>query len=138
MNKKNLTVKILAFLVLNDFLETFTNFCFKKSVMPQSDLQIRHFSDAFFFVHHVLSSGFLWAGLLSVVIIFVSWSTILSKIDLSMAAPIASFSYILIALASWLFLHEHVSALRWLGISFILSGVIVVSTSAHENKDGPH
>ncbi len=137
MNKKNLTAKIFLFLVLNDVLETFTHFCFKKSALTQSDLQIRRFSDAFLFIQNVLSSGFLWAGLLSVVIIFVSWSTILSKIDLSVASPIASFSYILIALASWLFLHEHVSALRWFGISIILSGVIVVSASAHENKAGP-
>jgi uncharacterized membrane protein len=46
--------------------------------------------------------------------------------------PIASFSYITIPLVSIVFLHETVSALRWLGISFILLGVVLVSLSSRE------
>lgn len=43
----------------------------------------------------------------------------LSKIDLSVAVPIASFSYILIPLSSALFLGESVSLFRWIGVIFI-------------------
>lgn len=60
---------------------------------------------------------------------FIIWSTILSKIDLSIAVPIASFSYILVPLASIFFLHEEMSLLDWTGIFFILTGVIIVSRS---------
>jgi drug/metabolite transporter (DMT)-like permease len=77
----------------------------------------------------MLSCGYLWLGLISVALTFVLWSTILSKIDLSVAVPVASFSYILIPIASIIFLHEKISALRWSGIFFILAGVIVVSLS---------
>jgi undecaprenyl phosphate-alpha-L-ara4N flippase subunit ArnE len=65
---------------------------------------------------------------------FIIWSTILSKIDLSVAVPIASFSYILVPLVSIIFLHEKISALRWLGIFFILAGVIFVSLSSREKE----
>jgi drug/metabolite transporter (DMT)-like permease len=64
---------------------------------------------------------------------FVIWSTILSKIDLSVAVPVASFSYILVPLASIIFLGEKVALLRWIGIIFILSGVILVSLTSKEN-----
>jgi len=48
------------------------------------------------------------------------------------AVPIASFSYILVPLVSIIFLHERVGVLRWLGIIFILLGVIAVSLSSRE------
>jgi drug/metabolite transporter (DMT)-like permease len=69
-------------------------------------------------------------GLLSLIFMFIVWSSILSKIDLSVAVPIASFSYILVALVSILFLHETITLLRWIGIFLILTGVIFVSVSS--------
>jgi uncharacterized membrane protein len=65
---------------------------------------------------------------------FIIWSTILSKIDLSVAVPIASFSYILVALVSILFLHETITLLRWMGIFLILTGVIFVSVSSRAEE----
>ena len=65
---------------------------------------------------------------------FIIWSTVLSKIDLSVAVPIASFSYILVALVSILFLHETITLLRWMGIFLILTGVIFVSVSSRAEE----
>ena len=58
----------------------------------------------------------------------------ISKIDLSVAVPVCSFSYILIPLASIVFLHEKVSLFRWSGVLFILLGVVFVSLSASEKE----
>jgi drug/metabolite transporter (DMT)-like permease len=69
---------------------------------------------------------------LVVFLTFVIWSTILSKIDLSVAVPIASFSYILVPIVSIVFLHEQISLFRWLGILLILTGVVFVSLSTEE------
>jgi len=134
MFKKRLTFKILLFLIFTDVLETLTQFCFKKGALSQSGIDIRIFSDIFNFLLGVFSSWFLWLGLLSVVLTFVIWSTVLSKIDLSVAVPIASFSYILIPLVSIIFLQEKISVLRWLGVFFILIGVIFVSLSSKERQ----
>ena len=135
MFKKRLTFKILLFLIFADVLETLTQFCFKKGALSQSGIDIRIFSDIFKFLLGVFSSWFLWLGLLSVVLTFVIWSTILSKIDLSVAIPVCSFSYISIPLVSIIFLHEKISLLRWSGIFFILIGVIFVSLSSKERQD---
>jgi drug/metabolite transporter (DMT)-like permease len=134
MHKNKLTLKIILFLVCVDFLETFTHFCFKKSVLPESGLEILTPKDLIIFIQAVTSSGFLWAGLLSVVATFIIWSTLLSKIDLSVAVPICSFSYILVPLVSILFLNEKITALRWFGIFFILAGVILVSMSTKKSE----
>ncbi|MDD5155575.1 MAG: EamA family transporter [Candidatus Omnitrophica bacterium] len=134
MAKGGVTLKILSILVFSDVLETFTNFCFKKGALPASALQISNPAEAFVFVKTVLLSWFLWVGFLSVLATFIIWSTVLSKIDLSVAVPIASFSYILVPLASIFFLHEKITALRWAGIFFILAGVIFVSLSTKKNE----
>lgn len=135
MPKRNVTLKIVLLLLFSDILETFTQFCFKKGALAETGLDIRGLPDAFVFLQSVSSSPFLWLGILSVGLTFVIWSTVLSKIDLSVAVPIASFSYILVPLTSIVFLGEQISALRWLGILFILMGVIAVSMSA-AGKEG--
>ncbi|MFA6281570.1 MAG: EamA family transporter [Candidatus Omnitrophota bacterium] len=132
MFKKKLTVKILLFLILTDILETFIQFCFKKSAVSATGLTVTSLGDTFVFAKTVISSPFLWVGICSVLVIFVIWSTILSKIDLSVAVPVASFSYILVPLTSIIFLHEKISGLRWLGIFCILIGIIFASLSSKE------
>ncbi len=136
MNNKKLTLKILMLLIFSDGLETLTHFCFKKGALTQSGLEINSFSQVPVFLAGVFSSPFLWMGLISVLFTFIIWSTVLSKTDLSVAVPVASFSYILIPLASAIFLGENVSLLRWLGVFFILAGVFFVSLSARE-KEAP-
>ncbi|MDD4899101.1 MAG: EamA family transporter [Candidatus Omnitrophica bacterium] len=134
MPKNRITLKLLFFLVVTDFLETLTQYCFKKSAIPESSFMITKFNDVFFFLKEVVLSGFLWLGLGSVFITFVIWSTILSKIDLSVAVPICSFSYILVPLVSIFFLGEQMTFLDWTGIAFILTGVIIVSTSTKHKE----
>lgn len=127
--KKPITLKIFLFLFSTDILETVAQFCFKKSAMSADFLKISKLEDIITFIKIVTLSPFLWIGLLSVLFIFISWSVILSRIDLSVAVPVASFSYIGIPLVSMIFLHERISRLRWSGICFILVGVILVSMS---------
>ena len=135
MSKKKITLTILLFLIFCDILETFTQFCFKKSALTASEIDIANLSQIVAFLHSAISSPFLWIGLLSTVSTFVIWSTILSKIDLSVAVPVASFSYILVPLTSIIFLHEKVELLRWVAICFILIGVILVSLTSEEKKE---
>ena len=132
--RRNLTLKIFLFLISIDFLETFAQFCFKKSVLPANRFEIQTFRDIFHFIIKVAPSPYLWFGLLSVILIFTIWSTILSKIDLSVAVPVCSFSYITVPLVSRVFLHEKISELRWFGISIILLGVVLVAVSSRQKE----
>lgn len=130
--KRHLTLGIFLLLVSTDLLETLAQFCFKKSALAQAAVSVSGFSQALAFAGTALSSLYLWCGLITVFLIFAIWSGILSRIDLSVAVPIASFSYITIPLVSIVFLHESVSFLRWAGIGLILFGVVLVSLSSRE------
>ena len=132
MFKKKVTLKILLLLIASDILETAVQFFFKKSVLAQHGFAVFNAKNALAFLAAVSSSPFLWAGLFTVVMVFIIWSTVLSRIDLSVAVPVASFSYILVPIVSVIFLHEKVTFLRWMGIFFILAGVILVSLSSKE------
>ncbi|MBU1727643.1 MAG: EamA family transporter [Candidatus Omnitrophica bacterium] len=133
MKTKRLTLKILFLLIFSDVLETAVHLCFKRSVIPLNSTQINDFQSGFIFLYQAASSPYLWLGLIVAATIFIIWSSVLSKIDLSVAVPIASSSYIFVPIASIIFLHEKVSFLRWVGILFIIAGVIFVSLSS---KDG--
>lgn len=134
MAAKKLTLKILFFLFISDILETLIQLCFKKTVLSSSLFRIVSLQDAWVFLKSAFLSPYLWFAFLLVFIGFVLWSTIISKIDLSVAVPVASSSYILVPLTSIFFLHEHVSLLRWSGILFIIIGVILVSLTTKEKE----
>lgn len=133
--KGKITLKILLFLVSTDILETFTQFCFKKTALPEFGFEIKAFSDTLIFLKSMAFSPYLWLAFISVLLTFIIWSTILSRIDLSVAVPICSFSYITIPLVSIIFLHEKVTYLRWMGIILILAGVIFVSLSSKHREE---
>jgi drug/metabolite transporter (DMT)-like permease len=135
MFKKKVTLKILLLLIASDILETAVHFLFKKSTLGASYAQVTDLATMLIFLKAVFSSPFLWVGLLTVISVFIIWSLILSKIDLSVAVPIASFSYILVPLVSIVFLYEQITALRWLGMFFVLIGVIFVSLSSKERME---
>ena len=135
MFKKKVTLKILLLLIACDILETAIHFFFKKSVLAQSSKVVVDIATAVEFFKVIFVSPFLWIGLFAVAAVFIIWSTVLTKIDLSVAVPIASFSYILIPLVSIIFLHEQITVLRWLGVFFVLAGVILVSLSSKERME---
>jgi len=134
--RKNLTLTILLLLIFIDLLEACTHYCFKRSALPLAGLEVKSLGDASLFVRAVAFSPFLWGGLLAVFCIFVIWATILSKIDLSVAVPVCSFSYIFVPLVSVFFLGESISGLRWAGVFFILAGVFIVSMTSRERGGG--
>lgn len=55
------------------------------------------------------------------------WLFVLSRAELSFVYPMISLSYVIIAFFSWIFLGEHISSYRWLGIALILLGITLVS-----------
>lgn len=127
---------MLFVLIFVDVFETLAHLFFKKSAIPESALQINNPAGALIFLKAIFSSPFLWCGLLLVFLVFIIWSTILSKIDLSVAVAVCSFSYILVPIAAIFFLHENIGILRWIGIFFILIGIIFVALSSKEKIEG--
>jgi drug/metabolite transporter (DMT)-like permease len=73
------------------------------------------------------TTPWVWVGIACYVLSTVSWLIILSRIDLAVAYPLGSLSYVFVTLLSVFVLHETVAPLRWVGIAVILGGILVVA-----------
>ena len=62
-------------------------------------------------------------GILCLLGFFASYLTALSWADLTFVLPSTAFGYVVVALLSKFWLHEAVSAYRWMGIVLIVCGV---------------
>ena len=80
-------------------------------------------------IHHL---GKLWLALLNPYVIsgivlligfFASYMTALSWADLTFVMPATAFGYVVVALLSHFWLHEHLSIYRWAGIGMIVCAV---------------
>lgn len=128
MKKSHLTLGVLLLIVLNDLVDTIANLLMKKGLI-QTGIDSVNFGNMAEFVARSASSTFLWIGILVFALNFFVWMVILYKVDLSIAMPVGSFSYIFIPVSAILFLHEKVSMVRWIGVVFIILGIHFVSKS---------
>lgn len=60
---------------------------------------------------------------------FATWMLVLNKLDLGKAYPLMSLDYVLVTLASALFLKEQVRRRRWAGVACIVLGVALIGGS---------
>jgi drug/metabolite transporter (DMT)-like permease len=133
-NKKGkLTFLVLAMIIMTDVIESFAELFWKKGTLATGidSVTIENFIE--FITKLTASSGFL-AGVALYIINFFLWITVLSKVDLSVAFPTGSTSYIIVAVLSMVFLGEQISPYRWSGIVLIIIGIWYISRSSHEER----
>jgi len=73
-----------------------------------------------------VTNGTLWVGILFLCGFMLSYMTALSWADYSYVMPAGAFGYALLTLLAVVFLHEAVSARRWVGVVLICIGVLLV------------
>jgi multidrug transporter EmrE-like cation transporter len=88
---------------------------------PVTELFTRFFS--------IVLQPYVFLGIFLYALSSVFWLVVLSRIELSMAYPIVSVAYVVVALFSYFVFKENVSLIRWIGIATICLGVILVSRS---------
>jgi len=59
------------------------------------------------------------------------WIVVLSRTALSFAYPFAALTYVIILVADKLILNVEVPGLRWVGVAFIMTGIVIVGTTHH-------
>lgn len=128
----HLTFKIFALIVLNDIGDTIAQLIMKKGLISTGITSVT-FANIAEFASGCASSVMVWAGLAVYLVNFFIWIVVLYKVDLSIAMPVGSTSYIFVPLAAVFFLGEQVSLVRWLGILCIVLGIHFVSRSKKRN-----
>ena len=79
----------------------------------------------------VLTTWAVWGGLFLFGLSAFVWLAVLSRASLSFAYPFASLSYVLILLADKFILQEQIPTLRWAGVFFIMTGIVLVAQTPH-------
>lgn len=133
-NKKGkLTLAVLAMILMTDVIESFAELFWKKGTLA-TGIDTVTFHNLFEFMGKLLgSSGFLTGAGLYVINFFL-WITVLSRVDLSVAFPTGSTSYIIVAILSMVFLGEQISPYRWSGIVLIIIGIWFISRSTRHEE----
>jgi multidrug transporter EmrE-like cation transporter len=75
-------------------------------------------------------SGSFWVGMFCYGASLCVWLAALSRAPVSIAYPMLSVGYVIVAFASMLWLGETLSPAKMLGIALICMGVVLVSRSA--------
>jgi uncharacterized membrane protein len=73
-----------------------------------------------------VTNGTLWTGIFFLCGFMLSYMTVLSWADYSYVMPAGAFGYALLTFFAMIFLHESVSARRWIGVVLICVGVLLV------------
>ncbi len=82
------------------------------------------------FLRGLLSDGWLLAGIAAYVGQLILWVQILSMMPLSAAFPIASLTFLVVALACRVVLSERLDAGQYAGVVMVMAGVAIVAGAA--------
>jgi bacterial/archaeal transporter family protein len=119
-------VKDVCLLVAAVLLQVIGNLCLSQGMRQIGELDIRHPTNWNEFIHHILQSQWVLAGLICLGTFFACFLVALSRLDFSYVQPMLAAHYVLTAVLAGVLLHESVSGVRWLGIVCIAAGVAVV------------
>ena len=122
------TYLLLFLLVL---LGSVGNTILSKGMKDAGDLDISHLAPLLAGAARVLTSGTIWLGIVMMLMFMVCHMLVLSWADYSFVMPFSAIAYALVPLFGYLFLHEQVSAARWVGIVLVVLGVVLINRTPH-------
>ena len=77
----------------------------------------------------IITSGYIWLGMFSLLTMLIAYMLILSWADYSFVQPASSAAYLVVALLGIFYLGEKITPLHWTGIGVICLGVFVVGNT---------
>lgn len=116
---------IIGMIALTDVCDTCAQLILKSSINSLG-WQVSSVKKSLSLILQLLKIPRVWFGFLLSGFSLLFWLAVLARTDLNLAFSIDSMRYILIALASVLFLKEKVSLRRWLGIACVVCGIVFV------------
>jgi drug/metabolite transporter (DMT)-like permease len=84
---------------------------------------------------HAMLDPFVATGIVALVLALLVRMALLSVADLSFVLPVTAVGYFIAAFLGKTFLHETVSAQRWLGTGLIFFGAAMVGSTPHSTTE---
>jgi multidrug transporter EmrE-like cation transporter len=123
-----MTLKELILVLVPIFIGTFGQIFLKKGMLQVGGFALRNTNMLHKFIEIFLNPWVL-AGFVFYFLSSLLWLIALSRIQLSIAYPMLSISYIFVLIASWFLFNEPVTLVRWGGVAVICAGVFLISRS---------
>ena len=125
-------LKVIALVIIKDAIESFADLFFKMSTLSTGIHNVT-IANALEFTSRITANPWLWVGVIFYLANFFLWITLLSRVDLSVAFPMSSLTYIIVPILAVIFLQEKVHIVRWAGILFIIIGVGLAGRAAGDD-----
>ena len=122
-----MSLKVLLLILLAETSGAAMHLFFKKGVNSLSFHGSHKFTHDTRFFRKLLTTSWIWYGILSVTAGLFIWLIVLAQVDLSVAYPFDSLQYILVLPVSFFIFHEYVDGRKILGAGFILLGIWLIT-----------
>ncbi len=120
-------IRTILYVLIAEIWNTAGHLLFKKSANTLSPTPKAGWGAYGIFLKDVLHRPGILLGLLSMAVGLIFWLVALSQAALSVVFVLGSMQYILILVASRLFLGEKIDGMRFLGTLFIAIGITLVA-----------
>ncbi len=117
----------MTIILLGESFTALGQILYKKNTNRLAARSLKSMGSYFVFMRDVLLLPGIWLGLFSMAIGLIVWLVALSRFDLSLVFPASSILYVLILLASRVFLNEKIDAMKLLGTSLVMVGIIAIA-----------
>ena len=117
---------IIFLIFVTDICDTVSQLLLKSSI-NSLDFHVNSIKKVIKLVLQLIKIPRVLIGFVFSAISLLMWLFVLTKADLNFAFSIDSMRYILIALASVLFLKEKINMARWLGISAVICWITLLA-----------
>ena len=127
-------IKLLLILVIGLVFESTGVILLKKGITSIGDMNGVTASEIFRIVKASVTNPQILLGVFFEALFFVCLLILMSKSDISFLWPLTALSFVFATFAAIWFLHEQVSASRWIGVILIVVGAGFISYSEHSKE----
>jgi len=103
---------------------------FSTGMRSNGEVTIKQPADIPRMVRHVFQRPLILAGVVSIAFHFFSYLAALAFVDVSVANPLTTLSYVLVTVYAAFRLRERISWRRWAGVALVTLGAVLVGLSA--------
>ena len=134
---RRLQLKTIPLILISIILGPLGNVFLGKAMKSVGSVSSASILDLVPIASRVLMSGYIWLGILCLLVFFTVHMLLLTWADYSYVQPATSLSYVSITVLSYLLLGEVISPLRWLGVTVICFGVFLVGRTSPSTTGAP-
>ncbi|MFA5167466.1 MAG: EamA family transporter [Candidatus Omnitrophota bacterium] len=122
-------IRIILLVLLAEIAGTAGQILLKKGAGKLGHKNFEQLSAYFSFTKKILGIPAIWLGLLLMGLGLFFWLVALAGSDLSIVFPLGSMQYILVLIASRLFLKEKIDQKKLIGTLLMIVGIIAIAQS---------